>query len=119
MGRGKHSADQDYSYETKFNNEFDYEDDNDSRKKIVIVVIAIIAVLVVAGIAIYKVFFEKTNEQVEEPKQVVQEEKMVSNIEGYNVLGQIVIDDLVEAPMPEREEISENEKDENKIKEQE
>lgn len=94
MGRGKHSADQDYSYETKFNKEFDYEDDNDSRKKIVIVVIVIIAVLVVAGIAIYKVFFEKTNEQVEEPKQVVQEEKMISNIEGYNVLGQIVIDDL-------------------------
>ena len=57
-------------------------------------VIAIITVLVVAGIAIYKVFFEKTNEQVEEPKQVVQEEKMISNIEGYNVLGQIVIDDL-------------------------
>ena len=55
MGRGKHSADQDYSYETKFNKEFDYEDDNDSRKKIVIVVIAIITVLVVAGIAIYKV----------------------------------------------------------------
>ena len=25
MGRGKHSADQDYSYETKFNKEFDYE----------------------------------------------------------------------------------------------
>lgn len=111
MGSGKHSTswkdkrnsfdDNDYREnitfpETNYSNTEEFEDDDyyddEFNYKKLIIVIAIIAVLIVAGALIYKLVINKSEEQVEPPKDETQ--KMSTIIEGYDVLGKIVIEDL-------------------------
>lgn len=97
MGRGKHSSsrEEDYSFDSKFEREmdFDYEEEEFSKKKIIIIV-AVILVIIIAIFAIYKIFFAKQPEQVHEETPSVSELKMVESVGGYKVLGKIVIKDL-------------------------
>lgn len=112
MGSGKHSTswkdkrnsfddNSDYKEnitfpETNYSNteefeEDDYYDDEFNYKKLFIV-IAIIAVLIIAGVLIYKFVINKPEEKIEPPKD--ETPKMSTTIEGYDVLGKIVIEDL-------------------------
>lgn len=105
MGRGKHSADKDeYYFQSKFREETDYEDDDESnlKYKIIAIVVIIIAVIIIALIVTGKIpeFGESTNNTVNTAVQntntenQTKETKLIDTHEGYKVLGKIVIKDL-------------------------
>lgn len=98
MGRGKHSSSkvEDYSFDSKLNTEieFDYDEEEDNSRKKIIIIIAIILIVIMAIFAIYKIFFANQKEQVIEEAEPVSELKMVESVEGYKVLGKIIIKDL-------------------------
>lgn len=105
MGRGKHSADKDeYYFQSKFREETDYEEDDESnlKYKIIAIVVIIIAVIIIALIVTGKIpeFGESTNNTVNTAVQntntenQTKETKLIDTHEGYKVLGKIVIKDL-------------------------
>ncbi len=111
MGSGRHSTswsdkrnsfdDSDYRSnitfpETNSSNseefeEDDYYDDEFNYKKLFII-ISVIVVFIIAGILIYKFVINKPEQKSEPPKE--EKTKMSTTIEGYDVLGKIVIKDL-------------------------
>lgn len=94
MGRGKHSSsNDDYSFNSKFEKEINYEEEI-SRKKILIIV-AIILVIIMTFFAVYKIFFDKKEpEPIVQEGTIISEPKMEESIAGYKVLGKILIKDL-------------------------
>lgn len=110
MGNGKHSTswrdkknsfDSDYkenitfpevnSHAEEFDSSDEYYDEEFNYKKLLII-IGIIAVLIIAGVLIYKFVINKPQPKVEPPK--VDTPKMSTTIDGYKVLGKILIKDL-------------------------
>ncbi len=71
--------------------EDDYYDDEFNYKKLLII-IGVIAVLIIAGVLLYKFVINKPETKVEQPKEDIP--KMSETIEGYKVLGKIIIKDL-------------------------
>lgn len=71
--------------------EDDYYDEEFNYKKLFII-IGVIAVLIIVGVLLYKFVINKPETKVEPPKEDIP--KMSETIEGYRVLGKIVIKDL-------------------------
>ncbi len=71
--------------------EDDYYDDEFNYKKLLII-IGVIAVLIISGVLLYKFVINKPETKVEQPKEDIP--KMSETIEGYKVLGKIIIKDL-------------------------
>lgn len=119
MGRGKHAGNprdfeidsSDYtnnSYEEKISNNFgdnanmnndysDYYDEDEQEvdyKKVFIIVASVLAIVMV-GFLLYKFVFTKS-EEPEEPTTPVEnvEEKMITTLDGYDVLGKVVIEKI-------------------------
>lgn len=110
MARGKHSSDwgekrnsfddytenNDDNYERNINyaesNFFDEDEEEFDYKKILITVATII-VLIIVGVLIYKFIIKKPEKVPNEPV-ITDTEKMSETIDGYKVLGKIVIKDL-------------------------
>lgn len=98
MARGKHSGnsrdfenENDYNYgNTSYTNDF-YDEEEFNYKKLFIIIGAIIIIIAV-GFLLYKFVFNK-EDVIETP---VQEEKaeMIKTLEGYNVLGKVIIDKI-------------------------
>ena len=96
MARGKHSSDSDYSFESKFEKEMDYDENPISKQKILIIIIGIVVVIIIAILVAYKI---TSNEETQANTNTVeqsseQEEKMLKKVAGYDVLGKIIIDDI-------------------------
>lgn len=101
--RRNNLAEEDEEEELENNNsnfEEDYEDDSDyfgdepvvDYKKIIIIFAAIVVVLLVI-FGIYKLVSGKEKTPAEEPEKT-QTQEMPSSVDGYKVLGQIIIKDL-------------------------
>lgn len=76
----------------EFTSSDDYFDDKEFNYKKVSIIVGIIAILIIAVVLIYKFFINNSQPETEKPK--VETPKMSESIEGYKVLGKIVINDL-------------------------
>lgn len=112
MGGGKHSTnwrekrnsfdDNDYRENITFpeaktsnDEEFDddyYDDEEEFNYKKLLIIIGAIALLIIAGVLIYKLVINKPEKEPE--PTTVDTPKMMASVEGYKVLGKIVIKDL-------------------------
>lgn len=112
MGSGKHSTnwrekrnsfdDNDYREnitfpEAKTSNDEDFDDDyyddeEEFNYKKLLIIIGAIALLIIAGVLIYKFVINKPKKEPE--PTTVDTPKMMASVEGYKVLGKIVIKDL-------------------------
>lgn len=112
MGGGKHSTnwrekrnsfdDNDYREnitfpEAKTSNDEDFDDDyyddeEEFNYKKLLIIIGAIALLIIAGVLIYKFVINKPAKEAE--PIAVDTPKMMASVEGYKVLGKIVIKDL-------------------------
>lgn len=75
-----------------YNENLDFDED-DSKKKKILIIVAILVIVIMAIFAIYKIFFDNKEEVVETNEPAVVN-TMQSSINGYQVLGKIVIKDL-------------------------
>lgn len=99
MSSGKHSGnprdfetETNYDYNNDYSNDY-YDDENEFNYKKLFIIIGIIIVLVVAGFLVYKFVFNKEEKQEEIPAQETKTE-MIKTLEGYDVLGKVVIDKI-------------------------
>lgn len=89
MARGKHSL---HSYNSTYE---DYEDEEMSKRKIIIIaVIVALIIAIVGGIILFKNYSENPKEPINENTVNNEDaEQMISVYQGYDVLGKIVIDE--------------------------
>lgn len=93
-------GDDDYSFESKLSSnlnlekEYDYGYEDDDKKKKILIIVAVIIVIIMVIFAIYKIFFETKEEEVVQESEPVAELEMEESINGYQILGKIVIDDI-------------------------
>ena len=88
MAGGKHSL---HSYNSTYE---DYEDEEMSKRKIIIIaVIVALIIAIVGGIILFKNYSENPKEPINENTVNNEDaERMISVYQGYDVLGKIVID---------------------------
>ena len=88
MAGGKHSL---HSYNSTYE---DYEDEEMSKRKIIIIaVIVALIIAIVGGIILFKNYSENPKEPINENTVNNEDaEQMISVYQGYDVLGKIVID---------------------------
>lgn len=89
MAGGKHSL---HSYNSTYE---DYEDEEMSKRKIIIIaVIVALIIAIVGGIILFKNYSENPKEPINENTVNNEDtEQMISVYQGYDVLGKIVIDE--------------------------
>lgn len=116
MARGKHSGnpgdyekDTNYSYDnnsyeekinnnfgdrTDFNNDYYDEDEKNIDYRKIFIIVGIVLVIVMVGFLLYKFVLNKPEEvETNTPVENVKE-KMIDTLEGYDVLGKVVIEKI-------------------------
>lgn len=103
MASGKHAGNpRDFenesnytNYDNNLGNDYSdyYDDEEEFNYKKLFIILGIIVVIIVAGILVYKFVFNKEKEVEETPAQETKAE-MIKTLEGYDVLGKVVIDKI-------------------------
>ena len=104
MASGKHAGNpRDFenennytNYDNNLGNDYSdyYDDEEEFNYKKLFIILGIIVVVIVAGILVYKFVFNKEKEVEETPVQETKAE-MIKTLEGYDVLGKVVIDKIL------------------------
>lgn len=95
MASGKHSGNpRDFEPDNNYDYDDYYEEESKFNYKKILIIIGVIVIIAAVGFLVYKFVFAKPEKpQTETPVQESQD-KMIETLEGYDVLGKIIIDKI-------------------------